>query len=502
MIGFFYDDFLHIGEACYRLDTAPGHRLLLSFFHCYVGTSPLIIRFFSLSCIFLSIYFLSKLLKKNDIKIDKYFYLLISLHSVILFPFFYTSQISTAATFLWSLGTTYALLYFPNFILLTFCLGIGHILRFESIYLLIICITYAAVLRFSIKSNIINPLQVFNKKQYLTSTSFIALFFVIGEVLNVLINTYKAPSNVLSVYAGNVPDYPSSSHIFVQFYAIFLYFKNLLLPFDADFFYPWSHWLNIHNSLNLKILLTASFSIISGLSFLFFLKLRKNNKLWRYPLIGLVVFLVVCLTLSIRSRVDWYFQSRQYIATYFFLTFLYLSIQKYLSSNKKISFSILGFLILSTVLQITIHYSDILSFSIWEFSKYENSSPNAINFYSSYVATPEERQRLYQKSHIMTNTPLIYKSAAARKHWLQSLVYGYAASIEVHDRKSQIAISNIIMKSESYYATVVCLAEESIPIDKCLEGGRKNNFCITIHKRKGVAHEIIKPRLPIESICN
>lgn len=177
----------------------------------------MIVRFTSFLCIFFSVYFIAKILNKLGSRTDKSFFIITLLHSVVLFPFFYSSQLSTSSTFLWAIGTAYLLLFSRMHLLLFICLLIGPFLRFEAIYYVILCIGSIAAIKYSIEQKLLNVLKIFSKRQYISIAVFIFAYFGICLIIGYFNESFHEPSKVFSVYSSKVPYYPASSHFLYSF---------------------------------------------------------------------------------------------------------------------------------------------------------------------------------------------------------------------------------------------------------------------------------------------
>lgn len=490
MIDYFYDDKIHILNACSRLEYSPGHRTLFSAFHCYTNGDLFLTRLLSFISILLTIFLITKFFKKYEQDLKIWPYLIIGLHPVILFPFFYSSQISTSLSFLWATFVAYLLRFSTKKSLLVLLVLLGLLLRFESIYMMTFVYIGFELLDLSFNQW---SFKNYFKKNY-NFCFFILIFFISSFVFSFFLKNYNNAFKVLSVYSTKLPYYPKESHFFVQTYALGLYLKNLFIPILANFFTPWKVWAVIHKSLLLKLLLMSSFLTSVFISFFIYFK----SKRYKFLALGFLLFTFLTGLMSSRIRLDWYFQSRQYIGSIFFL-FCFLIFLNNLKKKKFYLGCCFFYVLISLVFKVSFHYKDRTSFLNWEKSQNLDLNPVVNEAYTEDKKL-REKQNAYVENFQMIDKWMHEKSLSSRRYYISALMNVYTISKKTGDLNLNEQAFDLLQKHDLYYSTYVCLDNEKYTVKKCVSGKRLEIFCTHYLKTKETFLDLT-PRVKLDILC-
>ena len=521
MVGPIHDDFYHILNACSFSENHPGYRLLISRITCALGQSLTSTRIASLICIVLSALLFVKLFSWKDAKkIEIVFAILaISFHPVILFPFFYASQFSTAISVLWAVFSVYCInkLKPPIYIcaVMGFSLGIlGSFLRFEAIF--IFSVVYLCLFAFfTLKKRI---------RKFFSAEHFVSLIFFL---FSISLTTLLAALNIsdfppfYSILLGNfitsqqsetspknnekaltlpekapvatseaqLPFYSPTTHYAVQIWALALYIKNIFMPHQVSFYGPWSDWWRIDQSpakqrvLYLGFLLLLS-SLCIALVGNFFNSL--SIRLW---ILGFLSFLIITFSSSAILRVDWYFVSREYVGAFLFLA---LSLCAVFESNflKKQKLCFLLFIVLiSSVCSLRstfVQYKNFGNFLNYEQLITSNKSPQVLltKGHRSYVQGDLKNAKGHYNSIVdMIPESALEKSATAVKYWSYAQSGAYQTAKWNKDIELRKKIARTLLKDNSFISTSICLQEKSIPLEQCSTSEKKRRFCGTYNSK-------------------
>lgn len=500
MIGFFYDDLTHIIGSCQRIEAGFTNRYLIYLYHCYFADSPNLVRISSLILIATSLYFLSKIMKQLEVKIPTLAYFCVFLHPVILFPFFYSSQISTAVSFAWTTAVSY--LSFKkkvNWALCTPLIFLGLGLRYEtSFYYIMFQLSVFGIL-FANRS--VPILDILKSREFKNSAIFAFALFILSQTLGALFPSFHTVADVTNVYKSKLSYFPPESHYFVQFKALAMYFTNLFLPQNASFYYPWTEWIRIHEDKNYQIFLSlfAAAALFIPLVAVFILR-NSNKKRLKTFFMCISIFSAACLTLSFRIRQDWYFQSRQFFGSFFLLIgFFYL-----ISNLKKVKVLIYGlgiFFGLCTFTHITSHYSSEQYFYAWEIDQNKGQHPSNLA-----VAGKDLNLEAY-KVFAMNALKLIpewtlNQSQAARRQFITSISHLYLAALYSGDSRIE---KFAYQKMPLIYGTLpvyACLASDFEPVENCKKLPQSEKLCRDYSKNKMHSWDFSKTRISMKNFCS
>jgi hypothetical protein len=479
MFGPVYDDQYHVLGACKFLHHHPEYRPLISFISCTGGESLSFNRAFSFLCIIGTAFLIESLVRKSDEKRSYFLVLSIISHPLVLFPFWYAAQLSSAVTMLWaSLATSCIIKLTKNRSPLLCCicilvLSIGYFLRLDALVFLLI-IVLGIALHQSLSHS-------FSRKQIQTYLLFpsIVIFLMLAGVFAI---KGFIPGYSRLVEFSDLPFYPTDSFLAVECYALLLYLKALVFPLSASFFGPWSQWWEIAQSTTNQNYLSFGMILFMLLAALSILLLKSFNAI-RYLVAGIFIFFIAAGVLSVFPRVDWYFLSRSYpgaiLAISFFAAALNQTEIKPLLKNtlKVLIISSLSFCSLYSYLQ---HYSSNESFFRYESDLVGEYSP------AIPLILAEEQLRngefdlarlSYAKAYHLVPRESLNHSVAAFKYWLQATAGGYHSSKYAGHQLSSLLAAKELLRTDSYIGTSVCLQEDRIDLSECETAKRKKAFC-------------------------
>lgn len=514
MFDYLYDDYFHLGQSCFQVENKFLYRPLIYRIFCSLDNNVLAIKTLSLLSIIISIFIIYQILIKEKIISKGLQFFIILLNPIILFPVFYTSQFTTAITFLWcmlSFNIIYNKFKYRHLIYYAALGVIGLGLRFESFYyLLLISIVFFVLFWGSYSyiqrgNNFFNTLKLFfNKKnQYRTIIiklfSFISTFFILSALIKLQLSFYPSQLEVLEVYKASFQEYPPVTHIFIQIYALILYLINFILPSTYTFFGPWSDWITIHFSTTYQILLGVTYLLIL-ISALYFsqVKYRYSDKKW--PYLGILIFVLAHSILSFRMRVDWYFISRQFVGSIFLYICLYIFFQ-----NKKnfrgLIITIFLYFTISTLIQILFHFKDLNTFTKFEHLFLGNKSPNATLYYVQKIAKKNEKIELLKASSEYISGPIRDSSQIAIKLYDDLSFLGYISSYETQNSDAKEYFFQKSMETYSYSSALVCLLEPEERWKTCLLPQRIQMLCKTIIEGTMLNHKRLPLKIDLDEYC-
>lgn len=493
MIGYIYDDFLHVGLSCDHFIIKPQDRFLINYINCAIGPSVEGTRTLSFILLFFIVYLSLKLFSPDSswkkILSNTFF---ISFNCIILFPVIYASQFSTVITTLWAFGLTYfTFVNFPKnkifyIIICFFILIIGCTLRYESILYFAIISTVFYLFQYYFNNKKINN---FLLKIILTVVAYVILLSIyqyifnsLLEKTNVYVNTYA------SLTEGSY--YPHFNYIISQIYSIFLYTAGYIYPFNFTFWGPWADFWVIQKSTFLTILLPILFFSFLSILFYIFYKHKKNKIIY-----SLCVFLLCTFVLSLPNRNDWYYPSRAFIGTLLALTIIATSI-----SNRKIFVYLIMYQFIGVVFQYQFHYKDNESFTFFELEKNHHKTPlahiNSGNYYAD-KGNIELAKIEYYNAYKSVPTYSLNLSSNAHYLWAQSLFNAYQLCKKHNLEQDSSQIIATLMASDIGLSTYACIQNDELNFTRCLEGKRKVKFCEFLFSHKGMA---IAQEFPLKKI--
>lgn len=470
------DDYFHVSKACYLFENYPGDRFLIRFLSCITGENLWSTRLLSFVFILATIYLFIKIFK---LKRKEVLTLGLFIHPMLFFPVFYASQFATSFSVFWSALTLFSLERLKgkyHYIVCFLVALMGPLGRFESLY--IFFMLYVAFLIFKALREV--HLRAFIKEVFkkLSQDKWGILLIIFGFKLGEwVINHYQGSFNEFKFiyYVPNV--YPKNYYYGSQVWAIILYLRNFIFPFTHTFFGDWTDWYDVGRHYSRLFLIYFTF-----LSLLFFVFCKSLKSSWKYLIGGLMLFILISTGFSIFVRSQWYYPSRQYLATMIFISFLSIFFSQKMMNKwfKSLLVLIITLNSLSLVYSSFVQYrskeafyrheklfsDDVDPLLILEkanlFFKNKDYKKSLVGYYKVYEMIPLEMAKL--------------SNAASVYHFL-ALEGAYRAYEMLSDYGQSEKTLQLLMQGTYYMSTHVCLQDKRIPIQECLTKDRAHNFC-------------------------
>lgn len=536
------DDFYHVKQACSNLALSPGDRYLVSFLNCLGGESVTATRIFSLITIAITCYIILSLFfprsnKKETIShgqlsskggLSKFFiyFLVLFFHPMILFPFFYASQFSTALTVLWAALAVWILLAWKNgywpwlqVFLLTMMAFVGALIRVETNWYFSILFGTITLYRFIEQQCDIREFQDRKKKSFFTLFSkwqIILAFYLIIMVIvihKVLQKWFFGGISTYDIVSSNTSMYPLTAYYQSQFLAIIYYYQNIILPFWHSFYGSWLDWWDFHQNWIFSLLLVFSIVLFHAATFwwslvnkpLLFPSFKQDRLNMRFLWAAFFLFFTITAIFSALPRSDWYYPSRQYFGTFFFLIFILKATQN-LKKQIQVAMIISLYFFTSTLYSIFYHYHDQLSFykhekmvtrDIHPFVRLDMANQAYIQgdystalatYYNVYKSVPLEAARVSHRAAVF---------------WLLGVYGGHITSIKMGDTQSAKQSFNILMSSTYFMSTLACLQNPDVDLNICKDEKRRSNFCIyALNRNFPRLQQARELRISVEEYCH
>ena len=500
------------------LHANPTYRSLVYGVTCAAGESIVGTKLISLFALLSSIFLLAPIFKSPSFVSTSMRYRILNwlpiVHPIVLFPFFYASQISTSLTLLWTAavirlfcsqeGWRRTELQIALGLLLA---GLGQLIRVEAIYLAMMIFGSWTLFRLCFQG--ISFSQRIKSFSLLTP---IAARFLVFVILFLALNrfipaTFRSDPMGIAPDFGFALDYPQSSHLAVQIWASGLYLKGFLFPIGSSFFGPWTDWIWIHDRPQIQSLLTL-LAVVLGLG-LFALSLLGSRVQVRLAAAGLFCFLAFSWIQSLFMRADWYALSRAEVASVVLCFFIQGVFQSSSDANLEktvtVYKAVLLYFFLNSFALLVLHYGSYSGFVESESMLVGAKSP-AANLEASKLARSEGRlQDALEAAHRaygLIPQRVLSESTAALSSYTFALYDGYRVAEQMKRPDLALGALKVMMNINNYHSTLLCLENASIPLEACTTKSRLDWFC-NILKIPGLQAPPDPKRIrkPIAELC-
>ena len=247
MIEKLLDDFYHVEQACGILSDKPFDRPLVNALHCLGGESVMVSRWIGLLVIVAAMFVFLRFLhsgKKQRLPL----HLFALFHPIVLFPYLYASQLSSAVTVAWAVGGV--VFFFRKcrnrvwavvgaFLLAVVGLGV----RFEAPYILIMMVGSMLILFQSRdKLTVADTVRrYFNRDNVLKIGVFLGSFFAMKVWAKAFFLNLDGVLRTAALEQGM--HYPLESWYNSQVLSILHYLQNFLFPFSHSFYGNWQEYV-------------------------------------------------------------------------------------------------------------------------------------------------------------------------------------------------------------------------------------------------------------------
>ncbi len=500
------DDFYHVQKACELFQTYPGDRFLVRGISCIVGENIDYVRLLSFASILFTSGLLLKIFGLFKEKYKWHYFMLLGLHPMVLFPFFYASQFATSVSVLWaSIGLYLTQRYSKwNFLVLILWGFLGPLTRFESAYIFLMLWCSYNLMLFIKTDNIdkfTNRLLTHIKKINWTNLIILLIAFKTGGVAI----KYMLPGVIdEKVFIDNIAKmYPSKEYYLSQIWAIILYFKNAIFPFSHTFFGNWYAWKDVTQGFGPIILISAYIITLMVSGTLTFIKTKYGKNL-QITAGGMFIFILISTGFSIAIRSDWYYPSRQYLATLIILCFLAQILNRIKKS--KLTWALILYFSTSTFYSVFYQYSDHDRFYNHEKLFSTKLHPILIlNRANEYLSQGKLDMAEIGYHIVYRNIPpeMYLTSHRAAIFWLMSLYGGYQINELRNNKEDSFKILQILVRGTYFISTHACLQDVRIPIDECFSKDRVENFCAYYYRLDFPKQMQVHPyRIDVKQYCD
>lgn len=469
------DDFTHVGLACMRLKTMPADRFAVVALNCALGESVDRARVASLLFVLGTLWVLDRLFYRER---DWRRLLLWSVHPLILIPFFWASQITTSMTAFW--GAVWTAIF------------VGWFERNKKIWPLLVWSFIGASVRFEAFAYGMVFLAAYFLKDLTSIREFVyahwrKVSYGVGtSSVAILIAKYALqyiPSNAIQVDFITVAGegiaagfYPHLTYPFLQMDSLGRYFEALLLPWKLSYYGDWYQWWEIQQHLWKGFLRLWIFIVPAAVAL--YLS-RKNRESFRRVLLGFGFFAGTTLMLSSLPRNDWYYPVRAYLGALCFFVFVTPFLLK-----RRLFFGLaLGLFSASTLIHIAFHFSSPSDFRAYEAEVAGARHPFLdIEDAQALSAASKPDEALATLHQLYAGIPVASAriSTRAGTFWTLGLYHAWLIYDEAGRADKTAEVMKVLRHSTYYPAVHACLQTAGIPVEECLEGERKVNFCASL----------------------
>ena len=503
------DDFYHVRSACNILAEFPYDRPLINWLHCMGGQSTTVSKIMSLlvitAAMALLYRFLVKRMPRGTVS-DLPFFLL---QPMVLFPYFYASQFSTAITNAWAvIGAIFFLSPRPSLLpsLLGSCvLAIAGVsLRFESVY--IITMMSASLL---LLAQNIDDLDFYGtvKKYFGKNNSIkIAVFYLVFFAAKGIILSATSTEDALgkAIESGR-NSYPIDAWYNSQVVAILRYLQNFFLPFSHSFYGDWHEWLWVDESFEGFLPAAAFVSLTIG-ALSWSLASRGLSGRARLGIQGIALFIFICSVSSSVPRSDWYYPSRQHLASIVLMGYMLVLFRRLRSRMPWAALSAAYFA------------ASLIYASFFQYKNMKNMYDHDMFFYGDvhpfvrFHLAEEELAKGGDEIALGTYFNVYDRipwDAAMRSHRaavfvLQALYNGYYILKKNQRHEQASEIFSTLIDSTYFISTAACLQSADIGIDRCLDSKeKKDNFCVYhVGMNFPRLRQFAPYRIDVDSLCH
>lgn len=475
------DDFTHVGLACARLAEYPADRFAVVSLNCALGEDLDRTRAASLLFILATLWILDRLFYRER---DWRRPLLGALHPLLLIPFFWASQITTSMTGFWAaVWATLFVRWFDRARGLAALLAwsfVGASVRFEAFaYGLVFLAAYALMYREQYW-----PAGRERTRRLVKGVGAASIAILAGKYALQLIpsNAFivSLASHASEAGEGGARYYPLLTYPFLQADSIARYLEGFALPWRLSYYGDWYQWWKIDQQLwrgPLRLLLTLA----PAAALLLWLRRRGDREgVFRLGA-GLFFFLATTAMLSSLPRNDWYYPVRAYLGTLCLLVFT----GPLLLRRKTAGAAVIAILALSTAAHVAFHFSTHDQFRAYETEIAGGGHPfldldEAKAFHRS--GRPDDALRSLHGLYSKIPVASAQRSTRAGTFWTLGLYSAWMIYDEQGRAGKAAEVYRVISHSTYYPAVHACLQIETEPVEKCLEGERKDNFCASLTK--------------------
>ena len=485
MIEKLLDDFYHVEQACSLLSNRPFDRPLVNALHCMGGESVIVSRWMGLFIMVATMFAFVRFLHFGEKK-RRPFHLFALFHPIILFPYFYASQLSSAVTVAWAMGGT--VFFFRKCRNMTWAVGgslllavVGLGVRFEAPYVLIMMVGSMLILFQSQYGLTIveKAKKFFHRQNIIKLFVFLGSFFVIKKaVKNYYLSQIPSVLKIVTIDQGT--HYPLDSWYNSQVVAIVHYLQNFFFPFSHSFYGNWQEYVWVARTFESVLPMAVFLSLILGLLGWSYgsQKLSPNIRLL---IRGLVMFILIALVVSAVPRTEWYYPSRGHLAAVVLVGYVSIFVSR-LRYEKTTNLVLTVYLMTSMGYAIFFQYKNIHNMYAHDRFFYGDVHP----FMRMDLARQEWKKGNQQKAlqtwfNIYKRIPLdvAEQSERAGLFKLQALYRGWWAYETTGRHEESFKLLPQLLDNSYFFSTVVCLQDSRVDVKKCLENEEKVfNFCV------------------------
>ena len=483
MIEKIFDDFYHVEQACEILSNKPFERPLISLLHCMGGESVMASRWMGLIIMMVTIIAFVQFLHSREKRQPFHFFALF--HPIILFPYLYASQLSSAVTAAWAIGgmifffhkcRNMAWIIVSSFLLAVVGLGV----RFEAPYLLIM-VTGAMLVMIQSRDNLTITETIkkyFNRENIVKIAVFMTTFFLMKKLVHVYF--YHA-SGVLKAIAlsEKVTPYPLDSWYNSQVVAIFHYLKNFFFPFSHSFYGNWQEYIWVDQTFGNIFPMLIFLSLVLGLlAWSYWSRISSTSLL--LIIRGTIMFVLIALVVSSIPLTEWYYPSRGHLAAMVLMGYVSVFVSR-LKHEKIVSLSLATYLLGSLGYAVFFQYKNLDNMYAHDRFFYGDVHPFLRMDLADREWSKGNRKIAIQTwFNIYQRIPDDIAKTATRAGFykLLALYYGWWAYQITGQHEKSLKLILPLLNNTYFISTAVCLQDTRVRIDVCLNDTKKIiNFC-------------------------
>ena len=483
MIEKLLDDFYHVEKACTLLSDRPFDRPLINFLHCMGGESVMVSRWVGLIIMMAVMFAFIRFLHVGK-KQSRPIHLFALFHPIILFPYLYASQLSSAVTVAWAMG---GMIFFfrkcrnmiqaivGSFLLALVGLGV----RFEAPYLLIM-LTGSVLVLLQSQNNLTiaeTARRYFHRESVIKAVIFFGSFFAFKKW--VIFHFAGSPRVLQIITTGQGRHYPLESWYNSQIVAVLHYLQNFLFPFSHSFYGNWQEYIWVFRTFDSHLPLIVFLSLIVGL-LIWSYRSRTLSPHARLLVRGLVMFASMALTVSLVPRSEWYYPGRGHLAAVVLMGYVSVFVSR-LKRERLVSLVMTVYLVASMGYAVLFQYKNFHNMYAHDRVFYGDVHPSLrIELAKREWEKGNREVALQTWFNVYKRIPMdvanqidragFYKMIALYNGW-----WAYEMS-ERHEESSKLLPE--LLNSRYIISTAACLQDSRIEINKCLEDEKMMfHFC-------------------------
>ena len=507
MIEKLLDDFYHVEQACGILSDKPFERPLVNALHCMGGESVMVSRWMGLIIMTASMFVFIRFLHSG--KKRQLFHFFALFHPIILFPYLYASQLSSAVTVAWAVGGTVfffhkcrSLIWIMVGALSLAIVGLG--VRFEAPYILIMVVGSMLILIQSRDDlTVVETVKRYvNRENIVKIGIFLGIFFTIKKLANVYLLKINGVLRTVTLEKGM--HYSLESWYNSQVVAVLHYLQNFFFPFSHSFYGNWQEYVWVAQTFDSVFPMVIFLFLVLGLLGWSYRSRRLSPNI-RLLVRGLVMFVLIALVVSSVPRTEWYYPSRGHLGAVVLMGYVSVFVSR-LKREKIISIILSVYLVASMGYAVFFQYKNVGNMYAHDRFFYGDVHPLMRMELGKQEWNKDNQDVALQTwFNIYQRIPLdvAKKSNRAGLFKLLALYHGWWAYEKTGQHEESSKLLPQLLNNTYFISTAVCLQDSRVVIDKCLSDMKKIDIFCMYYLGRNIPHlpQVHSFRIDIKPHC-